>query len=65
MIAQVSELEADNDRGRGKICKKQGSLKLSILGNNSNGLKSKLNSLRPAIAFFETPSCITIQDKPI
>ena len=52
-------------RGRGKICKKQGSIKFSIFGNNSNGLKAKLNSLRAAIAFFETPSCITIQESKL
>ena len=42
-----------------------GSLKFSIFGNNSNGLKAKLKSLNSAINFFNKPSCITIQESKL
>ena len=49
-------------RGRGVQSKKGGSCsKFSILGNNSNGLKAKLKSLKAAVKVFN-PTCITIQD---
>ena len=38
------------------------SVKFSILGNNSNGLKAKVKSLNAAVEFFKKPSCITIQE---
>ena len=52
-------------RGRGKKSRTGGSLKFSIFGNNSNGLKAKLKSLNSAINFFNKPSCITIQESKL
>ena len=50
-------------RGRGVKSKKgENNVKFSLLGNNANGLKAKLKSLKTAIHFFKNPSCITIQE---
>ena len=49
-------------RGRWRKYKGVGQLKLSLFGNNSNGLKAKMKSLRAAITIFDKPSCITIQE---
>ena len=51
-------------RGRGKQNQKGGSSEcnFSIWGNNSNGLKAKMNSLKANVEYFERPSCITLQE---
>ena len=52
-------------RGRWVQSKKGGSCsKFSILGNNSNGLKAKLKSLKAAVKVFN-PTCITIQESKL
>ena len=53
-----------NRRGNGKRNKNGFNSEqiFSLWGNNSNGLKAKISSLRANIEYFETPSCITIQE---
>ena len=48
-------------RGRGKQ-NKIFEETFSIWGNNANGLKAKISSLKANIEHFQTPSCITIQE---
>ena len=51
-------------RGRGKQIIRGGlnEQRFSILGNNANGLKAKIKSLKANIEFFKKPSCVTIQE---
>ena len=50
-------------RGKGKQKKdKHRQISFSLLGSNSNGLKSKLESLKNNIKLFPQPSCITLQE---
>ena len=46
-------------RGRGKQNSNQ---YFTILGNNANGLKAKIRSLKTNIEYFKKPSWITIQE---
>ena len=50
-------------RGGGKG--KNNSLQFSLLGNNVNGIRGKLNSLKNAVKHFKKPSCITIQESKL
>ena len=44
--------------GRGK----RSDLCFSLLGNNCNGLKGKLDSLANTLKYFQKPTCITLQE---
>ena len=35
------------------------------MGNNANGIRGKLDSLKNAIKYFNNPSCITIQESKL
>ena len=53
-------------RGKGKYSKNEQSEKLfSIWGNNANGLKAKMDSLKANIDYYKQPSCITIQESKL
>ena len=55
-------------RGRGGNRHQNGGLlgnNFSIWGNNSNGLKAKMKSLKANIEHFKRPSCITIQESKL
>ena len=54
-------------RGKGKRNKHKNQNKnqpifLTLMGSNSNGLKSKFESLKNNVSLFSTPSCITLQE---
>ena len=57
-------LKVKTRRGNGKHGKMKTNHEqiFSVWGNNSNGLKAKIKSLKANIEHFQRPSCITIQE---
>ena len=52
----------ENKTRRGWGSKRKKQIKLSIFGNNANGLKAKSESLINSLKFFGGPSCVLIQE---
>ena len=61
---QPIKMKNKTRRGRGRQNQRGDNFegKFTIWGNNSNGLKAKINSLKANVEFFKRPSCITIQE---
>jgi hypothetical protein len=53
-------INAKTKRGTGRG--KRESLTFSLLGNNVNGLRGKLDSLSNTLKHFKKPSCISLQE---
>ena len=58
----VSKSKIRRGKGKRKHNGENINRELSIWGNNSNGLKAKLRSLRANLEQFDFPSCVTLQE---